>query len=200
MATKLNLDIRQGETFQRVIRWERLPFIYKPITAIANDAPVEITAVGHGLAVGWRTALINVEGMIEINARHDPPRSSDFHQVTVVDADNITLNDISAADFSPYTSGGYLKFYTPVDLSGYQAKMEIKDRIGGTILETLSTGLDARIALDNNNHTISLNIAATDTAAFSWLRGVYDLEMTSPSAVVTTIYTGSVRVIREVTT
>lgn len=200
MTQKLNLVIRQGETFQRVIRWERLPFIYVPITAILNDAPVQITAPAHGLVTGWRTALINVEGMTEINAKHDPPRASDFHQVTVVDPDTITLNDISAADFTTYASGGYLKFYTPVDLAGYQAAMEIKDRIGGTILATISTGLDGRITIDNNNHTISINIAAVDTAAFDWTRGVYDLEMTAPSQVVTTIYSGQVRVTQEVTT
>jgi hypothetical protein len=201
MTTKLNLTIRQGETFLRTIRWESPPFIYKAITAITAAAPVAITAAGHGLATGWRVAVVSAKGMKEINARNTPPRDTDYHQVTVTGADAITINDINSADYTAYTSGGYLQFYTPVDLTAYSARLTIRDRIGGTVLAELTSGLpDNRIALDNANHTITITISATDTAAFAFTKGVYDLEMVSGSGAVTTIYSGNVVVTREVTT
>jgi hypothetical protein len=201
MTKKLNLVIRQGETFTRVIRWETPPYVYKAITAITQAAPVQITAVGHGLKSGWRAAVVSVRGMKEINAEHSPPRDSEFHQVTVVDVDNVTLNDVNSSDFSAYTSGGYLQYYTPVNLTGYTARMTIKDRVGGTALLTLTSGLpDNRIVVDTANNTVTLSILPADTAALGFIKGVYDLEMVSGAGAVTTIFSGSITVAKEVTT
>lgn len=207
MATrKQNFTILQGETFQRIIRWETQPYIYKPISAITNAAPVSITSAGHGLVSGWRVAVVSVKGMEEINARHSPPWESEFKPVTRTSADAITLNDVNSADFSPYISGGYLQFFTPVDLTGYSAQMDIKDRVGGTVLLTLSSDPlidpDVRIVLDILNHTISLRIEAEDTESdvLTWGRGVYDLEMTSPTGAITRIFSGNIAVSKEVTT
>lgn len=201
MTKKLNLVIRQGETFQRVIRWERPPFVYKAITAITRAGPVQITAPGHELTSGWRVAVVTAGGMDEINAGHNPPRDNEFHQATALNGDNITINDINSSDFSPYTSGGYLQYYTPVDLTGYTAEIDIKDKIGGSVLLTLGT-TNGRILLDQLNHTISLFISAedTDSVAMTWKRGVWDLEMTAPTGQVTTLFSGAVSVVKEVTT
>jgi len=197
-AKKLNLKIRQGETFLRVIRWETPPFIYKAITAITQSGPVGITSTAHGLKTGWRVAVVSVGGMYEINALNDPPRDNEFKQCTYVDPDTIQINNVNSTPYTPYTSGGYLQFYTPVDLVGYTARMTIKTKIGGTILLALVSPTD--IAIDNTNHTITITITATATAALTWTRGVYDLEMVGPTGIVTTIFSGTVDVTEEVTT
>lgn len=200
-AKKLNLVIRQGETFIRVIRWETLPFVYKAVTAITNAAPVRITSTGHGLASGWRVAVISAGGMDEINAVYDPPRDTDYRQVTVIDANTVELNSVNSTDFGTYTTGGYLKYYTPVSLAGFSARMKIKNKIGGTLLETLTSGApDNQITLDDTNHTITLTIAATDTDSLSFPIGYYDLELVGPTGTVTTLYYGTVTVTKEVTT
>jgi hypothetical protein len=196
-AKKQNLVIRQGETFLRVIRWETPPFIYKPITAITQSAPVGITAVGHGLASGWRAVVVSVLGMDEINAHHNPPREHEFKPVTVTGNDAITINTINSSEFDAYTSGGYLQFYTPVDMTSYTARLTIKNKVGGTVLLALTSPTD--IAIDNALHTITITISATATAALTWKTGVYDMEMVAPSGVVTTIFTGNVSVTQEVT-
>jgi hypothetical protein len=196
MATKKNFQILQGETWQRVIRWEQLPFLYKPITAITLAAPAAITATAHGFKTGWRAALVSVIGMSEINALNVPPRDSDYHQMTVVDPNTVTFNDINSAEYTPYVSGGYLMAYTPVDMSGYTASMEIKSRIGGPVLITLTT-VNGGIAIDNTNHTITLLIAAAVTDILTWKTAVYDLDMISASNVVTPLYTGTLSVIAE---
>lgn len=201
MATKLNLTIRQGETFTRIIRWETLPYIYKAITAIQQSAPARLTAVAHGLKSGWRAAVVSVKGMRQINAQNDPPRDGEFKPVTVVDVDTVTFNSINSAEYSAYSSGGYLMFYTPVDMTSYTARMKIKDRIGGTTLLTLTSGApDNRIVIDNTEHTVTVTISAADTEALAFTKGVYDMEMVSPTGVVTTIFSGSVVVTKEATT
>lgn len=200
-AKKLNLVFRQGETFLRVIRWETPPFVYKAITAITKTAPVSITATGHGLVTGWRVAVVSAGGMDQINAENNPPRESEFEQCIVTDINTITLNKVNSTEFDTYTSGGYLQFYTPVDMAGYSARMDIKNRIGGTELFSITSGApDNRIAIDNSNHTITITISAADTATLTFVKGYYDLELVSPTGVVTTIFSGTVTVTKEVTT
>ena len=78
MAVSKDLTIQQGKTFTLVLRWETEPIVYKAITAIAQTAPVRITAAGHGLVDGWRAAVVSVKGMAEINAENTPPRGDDY--------------------------------------------------------------------------------------------------------------------------
>lgn len=197
-AKKLDLKIRQGETFLRIIRWETPPFIYKAITAITQSGPVGITATAHTLKSGWRVAVVSAGGMDEINAKHDPPRESEFKQCTVVDPNTVQINTVNSSDYTPYTSGGYLQFYTPVDMASYSARMTVKNKAGGTALATFVSPAD--IAIDNTNHTITLTISATATAGYTWKTGVYDLEMVSPTSVVTTIFSGNIDIVKEITT
>lgn len=204
-AKKQDIEIRQGETFQRIIRWEKPPFIYIPITAIAKVAPVLITAPAHGLVTGWRTLVVSVLGMDDVNSPiHVPPRDTDFTQVTVVDVNTLTLNAVNAAGFSAYVSGGYLQFYTGEDLTGYTARMSIRNSIGGALIMSLTSGApDNRITISTVTRTITVTINAADTAAYSDISSrydVYDLEMVSASGVVTTIFFGKVTLKKEVTT
>lgn len=197
---KQNLAIVQGSTFSQTLRWETLPFMFAKIAAISNTAPVRITTqASHGILDGWRVAVVDAEGLTELNAASNPPKTSDFHQATVVDTTHIEFNPISAAGFEAYTSDGYLQWYTPHTLAGYTARMAIKNKVGGTVLLSLTTE-NGGIELDDSAKTITLNISATDTAALTWTTGTYDLEMVSSTGVVTSLMTGSVSVTKEVTT
>lgn len=199
MAASKNFVVEQGKTFSQVLRWETTPYVYKAISAITNAAPCRVTSSLHGIPEGWRCAVVSVKGMTDINAANTPPKDKDYHAVHVVDANTVEFNDINSSDFKVYTSGGYLQFYTPVDLSGFTARMAVKDKVGGTVLVTLTTE-NGGITLDTVNKKITLTISATDTAAFSWKTGVYDLEMVSPAGVVTALVSGKVTVTQEVTT
>lgn len=204
MADTKDLPLVQGKTFALVLRWETGPVIYRPITAIQQTAPVRLTVTAHGAPDGWRCAVSNVKGMTEINAEANALREKDFNPVTVIDANTLEINSINAAGFKPYVSGGILQFNTPVSLTGYTARMKIKDKVGGTVLASTDAG-DAplnilTIAVDAANYTITLTVSATATAALTWVKGVYDLEMVSSTGVVTAILSGKVLVSKEVTT
>lgn len=195
-----DLTIIKGSTFTRVLRWESLPLIYKSITAITKAAPVAITATTHGLKTGWRVAVISVGGMRELKAKNWPLRASDFHKCTVSDANIITLNDVNSLDYTAYTSGGSLVYYTPVSLASFTARLKIRATALDTT-ELVSITSSSGIALDDVNHTITLLLAAADTAAYDFSAGVYDLELASGAAtpVVTKLLSGNVTVLDEVT-
>ena len=194
-----DLTIYQGKTFEFPIKWESEPIVYKAITAITQAAPVKITAVGHGLPSGWRAAVICAKGMQQINSLNAPPQDSDYHVVTRIDDDNVEFNEVSSACYRPYTSGGYLQYYTPKDLTGYSAEMKVKDAVGGNTLLTLSSAINGGIFIDNPTKTIKLVLTAAQTAALVWSTGVYDLELTSPGGVVTALLYGNVTVTPEIT-
>lgn len=200
MAAKHDLEIVQGETFSRTLRWEVAPFVYKAVTgaSAANGSLLITTGSAHGMPNGWRACVVSLGGMVEANAAHTPPWASDFQTGTVPSSTTVEFNEVDASGFTAWTSGGFLVYRTPQSLSGYTARMTIKDRIGGTALVTLTSS--AGIALDDTLKTITVTIAATATDDITWTRAVYDLEMVSGAGVVTQLLYGAVTVRREVTT
>ena len=205
MATNKDLTILQGKTFSLVLRWETSPVVHKAISAIslANGAP-RLTVTAHGLTSGWRSAVQRVLGMTPINAKSSPPKDKDYHQVTVIDPNTIELNDVSPVDengdeWPAYISGGFILYNTPASLASFTARMSIKDKVGGTLLHSLTTE-NGGIALDDVNKTITLTSQPADTEAFAWKKGVYDLEMVSGTGVVTLTMYGQIAISKEVTT
>lgn len=205
--------IKKGKTFAMEVRWGVEPFIYKAITAISlTDGPPRLTVPGHGMPDKWKGAIIRVEGMTEINASKTPPGDSDQREFTVIDANTLELNEVDPTGFSPYSSGGFVVFKTPNDLTGYSSRMDVKGKIGGAVL--ISSEADAApldvidLAVDQTNHVTTMTIAADATAALTFKKGVADLEMVSPTGVVTKLKLCSgnhedpdpVRVIGEITT
>lgn len=197
--TTENLTIQQGKTFSQLVRWETSPIVYKPIAGVTKAAPASITCAAHGIPDGWNVAVVSVKGMTQINATGVPPKERDYHKATVVNANTIELNDVNSADYSAYASGGYLQFNTPVDLTGFTARMAVRTKVGGAELLSLTTE-NLKLVIDPVAYTIKLILSATETAALTWVKGVYDLEMVSPTGFVTAILSGSITVTKEVTT
>lgn len=190
---KLNLKIYQGSTFKEVLRWESSTKIYAAITGITKSAPVVITAVSHGIPVGWRTKITNVGGMKELNS------VDTYHTVTTSTINSVTINAINALGYTDYTTGGVLEYNQPVDLAGMTARMHIRDKITSeTPLLTLTTE-NSRIIIDNTLKTITLTISATDTAALTFTSGIYSLELQNSLGEVFPFINGTISVVQEVT-
>ena len=204
-AVKKDFEILIGSTWGYVIRWGTTPIVRKPITNIdlSLGAP-RLSVSSHGLFEGWGVAVYGVKSPRQINAVNNPPEGSDYHSATVIDTGTIELNDVTPVDengqeWPAYTSGGFIQYDTPVDLTGYTARMSIKDKIGGAVLHSLTTE-NGGITIDPAAKTILLSIPATTTEDFTWSRGVYDLEMVSSAGKVTRIISGRIALSREVTT
>lgn len=194
-----DITIQKGKTFSLVLRWEAKPFVYKTITGITKAAPAVVTAVGHGLPDGWRCAVVSAGGMTEINAENFPPKASEFRKGTVLTVDTVELNDVNSIEYTAFTSGGALMYYTPVDLSGFTARLQVRTSDTATGTPLLDIDTDSEIVLDNTAKTITITLTAAVTAALDFSTGVYDLEMVSGAGVVTQLIKGNVVVQEEVT-
>ena len=190
---KVNFKLYQGSTFNEVLRWESSVKSYKPITAITKSAPVVITSAAHGIPVEWRVRFTNILGMTELN------NSETYYKVTSTTTNNITINDINSLGFKEYVSGGVIEYNTPVDLTGYTARMQMRAKIDDTtVIQELTTS-NGGIIINNTNKTITLNITADTTAAYTFSTAVYSLEMVSSGGQVIPFCNGTITLVKEVT-
>lgn len=87
----------------------------------------------------------------------------------------------------------------PVDITGYTARMQIRASVTDpTVLLELTTE-DGLIILGTTDGKITLFLDAVTTAAITWDRGVYDLELVSPTGYVTRLLKGNITIDKEVT-
>lgn len=180
---RYDLRIVKGYTFVRTFRPGALPYLYMPITGITQAAPARVHCVAHGIPDGWPVAIVSAKGMRQINAESNPPRGDDWKQASVADTDHIDLNAVNSANFSEYTSGGFVQLYTPTDLAGATASLTVWDKPDGTQLLQL-TSPSGGMVLDNTTKAITATLSATAAAALTWLRGVYEAKLTLAGGVV----------------
>lgn len=87
---------------------------------------------------------------------------------------------------------------TAIDLTGYSARLQVRESVtASSTVISLTSG--SGITLGGTAGTISLLLSATDTAALTFEKGVYDLELVSGSGVVYRVLQGRVTVSPEVT-
>ncbi|MCY1167132.1 hypothetical protein D9M73_70890 [compost metagenome] len=87
----------------------------------------------------------------------------------------------------------------PIDLTGYTARMQIRERLAATTTLANMTTENGGITLGGAAGTIDLLLTAVETAAISAIRGVYDLELVSPTGVVSKVLADEVDFVKEVT-
>lgn len=194
------IKIRQGKTYQKTVRWGASPLVYRPISNIANTAPVRITAPDHGLPPRWPVAIMGAAGLTELNAKSNPPRGGDFHPATTIDDNIFEINTRSAERFRAYAGGGHVVYYTPVSLANYTARFVIRDRVGGAVLFEGSSS-NGVVVLNDDFKQIDINIAAEVTASFEWKKGVFELELEDSFGYVPSAFPlGEVEVTKEIAT
>lgn len=190
---KLNFKIYQGATFNEVLRWESSVKVYKPITSIPKGAPLVVTAPTHGVPVEWRVKFTNILGMADLNS------TDTYHQVSSVTTDTLTINSINNLGYKDYTSGGVVEYNLPVDMAGYTARMQIREKITDTAVILELTTENSGIIINNTTKSITINISAIATAALTFNTAVYSLEMVSSGGQVTPFIGGSLTLVKEVT-
>ena len=66
---------------------------------------------------------------------------------------------------------------TVINLTGYTARMQIRQSVSSTAFLLELTTLNNRIIITAGEGKIRLLVAAADTGAITWQRGKYDLEL-----------------------
>lgn len=169
-----DLTIVQGKTFSDTIRWQKKPLVFKAITGVTFDtgAP-RLVVPGHGIAEVWPIAITRVVGPRELNAKNIPPRflkplGGDYVDATFVNSSTLELNSVSPVDdrgneWAAYVSGGFIQYYTPVDLAGmtfryvfrrsFSRRLNLKCTTGGTSGASMPTaaGTDGTVVWEETS-------------------------------------------------
>lgn len=109
---------------------------------------------------------------------------------------NLTIEQ--GATFAPPVITWSLSSGTPVDLTGWTAKLQIRPSVDSDILLIELNTENSRITLGGVAGTVQLSIAASDTALFDWNQGTYDLYLYNGSYAKRFLY-GNVKVVKAVT-
>jgi hypothetical protein len=112
---------------------------------------------------------------------------------------NLTIEQGATWRYALDLKGGTKATDPALDLTGYTAQMQLRDDIdSGAAIIALSTA-NARITIQPLLGRLELLLSAPDTAALTFERAVYDLEITSAGGEVTRVLQGSVTLSKEVT-
>lgn len=189
---KLNLKIYQGSTFREIFRWESSTKGYVPIVGISKTAPVVISTQSHLIPAGWRVNITGVGGMKEIN------NSDVYHIASEVTENSITINAVNATQYSTYTSGGTIEYNVPVDLTGFNGRMQIRSEVDSDIVLAELTTENGGFEIDLTYKTIMIEMLPHDTALLDFDSAVYSIELVRGGEVVPFAY-GIVSLVKEVT-
>jgi tRNA threonylcarbamoyladenosine modification (KEOPS) complex Pcc1 subunit len=88
---------------------------------------------------------------------------------------------------------------SPYNITGYTARMHVRSNVTANTTAITLTTANSRITLGGAAGTVTLTIAATDTANLTAGLYVYDLELVSSANVVTRLIEGNFNVKAEVT-
>lgn len=113
------------------------------ITSATAGLPAVLRAPAHGLSAGDTVVVYDVPGIMD-DATY-PPLNSSFANVTVVDADSVTLDNVKYDADTPYKGGGMLVTRVRVDLTGCVVACQVR-RDGG-VVATASVSVGRQIVL-----------------------------------------------------
>ena len=193
---KLSYKVYQGSTFQETYRWESQTKIYVPIQSISKSAPCIVTTQEpHNLPLGWRFKVVGAGGMKEIN-------TSEYYtatDTTGTTGTTIEINQVNSLQYTTYTSGGIVEYNSPVDLTGYKARMQVRKTIGSEDIIYQASSTTGEIVLDLILNTITLTIPASVTKDFTFSSAVYSIELYTDTGRVLPFLTGNLTLVQEVT-
>ena len=173
---KLTLTIRKGSAEDIPIRLESEAWSYASISAVAQSAPLRITASAVP-PDGWRAAIMNVKAVGDYAAQSNPPKDSDLRSVAVVDPTTVEFNAINGAAFRAHTSGGQLAWRTPLDLNLYVgARMNVREKVGGPLVANWTTDTN-ELEIDVANRVLWLRLDDSATELLTAKNKVFDIEL-----------------------
>ncbi len=193
-ATKLNITIEQGATYSLGFNWYGAGKLCKRIEGLTPGCPTQITITSHGLPSTSPTpvAISHVQGAKRANT------NGAYVKATYIDVDNFYVDaDTVDQDYTPNT--GLVTWFAPTDLTGYSARMHIREDIDDVTAIDELTSVGGEITLSTTDGRITVTIADDVTAAYTFDEAVYDLEVEDGSGVTTRLLYGTVTLSKEVT-
>lgn len=165
---RLDLPVIPGATLQQPLLLMQPTYTYKPITEIQQTAPLRMTVPAHALPGNWMTWAEGIQQGASLNL----DKGTTVGRMTrVIDADTVEFNDINGLALR--ASGGVLVYQLPVDLTGMGIRVEIRGEGAEPIVLTLGAGITV-----TGLGQLLMVLTAEQTAAITWTRGEWDLDLT----------------------
>ncbi len=165
---RLDLPIIPGATLQQPLLLMQPTYTYKPIAEIQQTAPLRMTVPAHGLPGDWMTWA---EGIQQGQGLNLDKATSVGRMTWVIDADTVEFNDINGLALRE--TGGVLVYQLPVELTGMGIRVEIRGEGAEPIVLTLGAGITV-----TGLGQLLMVLTAEQTAAITWTRGEWDLDLT----------------------
>lgn len=204
-AVQQDLEIIQGKTFEAAFGWAQGRFVWAPISAVSQTAPLHLTVVGHDIKDGWPYWISDVREPACLNnvkpgCDGEPDELGEPYLAEVVDADTLAINHLNGGRFKAYVNGGAIRYYAREDITGYTAQMQVRRsaRDAAVLFEASSTGASPMIAIDAAASTFHLTIPADALSAEPVFAGIYEIEITSPAGIRYQLACGAFTVARDV--
>ena len=122
-----------------------------------------------------------------------------YQTVTSVDTNTLTFNSVNSLGYTDYTSGGVLEYNTPVNLTGYTARMQLRAKLDDVDFIDEYTTVNGKLQIDTSGKAITILVDAVTTAGYTFTSALYSLELISSALVVTQIANGTITLVKEVT-
>lgn len=192
-ASIVELKIVKGKTLELALYVGEEERVMKPIVAMVSTTPVTLTVVGHGLVDDWEIQVSGVKSPQQLNTAEtgcsgqtrtavgDQHRT---YRVRVIDPDTIALFNINGSSWPVFVPGGIVEFNKPADLSGTEARAQLRRREGSSevVLAFYSAGLpeydptDGTIEVDVVGSKYMLKLPAVVSEQLPTGEGVWDAE------------------------
>lgn len=191
-----NLSVCKGTTLVLPIRWGVEPVVFKTITSIQNAAEPTMSVPSHELVEGWPFAITNVKGMREINAPGVEPPPESYVQAEVVDIDTLRLLEVNTLDYTPYTSGGVIRYWTIPDLSGFVVTFVATNKKTKQVVWSYSSDSVAaggKVVIDIPLSLVTIQIEADTTLAVADRQLEYYVRYSDSIGKVVGVCSGTIR-------
>lgn len=187
------LHIEQGANFDHTLQWFGGGKFVAPIENIELGYPTIITVTGHLLNAVSPTPLVisGVEGCPNLNSMDTSIA------LATKETDNIFSVGLSTVGDEWVVGTGEITYWRPTDLTDFTGEMRIrKNWYSTTVIHTISTALGT-MTLDPIDGSVRLQISAEDTAAFKFVGGVYDIDLTL-AGFVSRVFVGPITMHRDI--
>jgi hypothetical protein len=165
------ITVQAGVDLELEFRLSGAEFIYVPITAVSQTAPVRLTAPAHGLPDGWSFWIEGIPATGPASLNRNRFSAQTPYQAVFVDVDTIEINAVNGIGLPAYDGGGVLVYQEPVDITGATAVLVLR-KDASTPAAVTATG-----AVDAVNSVIRFAVpAASVTLPFE--RGLYQADIT----------------------
>lgn len=181
MIAEFDLYIEQGASFDHTFQWFGGGKFIGHIEDLRPGYPTRIKVTGHGLNAISPTPVI-ISGVNAEDVNGDPVEMRNINSIdTGIDMASRDDDDwfempVSTQGETWYPGSGEMTYWIPSDIDGWGGECNIRKNWHSPVLYTIST-VNGQMTLNGTDGSVRLQIPSDDSALFTFVNGVYDVDL-----------------------